>query len=166
MKLLVVTDRLDPQASNGAEVFATELCEHLEQRHELLVITRTDPPPGLLRSARTLVVDDDVLWPAERLGAFLRDRLRFDEFDLLYNLGGLLFGSRITHVLGTLGCAVPLVNHFQALLAPYARYEGLVEERQKALGALQKSVSATAVLNIYPLSRSSRWPRERGTARP
>lgn len=150
MKLLVVTDRLDPRASNGAEVFATELCEQLEQRHELLVITRADPPPGLLRSARVLVVDDDVLWPTERLEDFLRDRLRFDEFELLYNLGGLLFGSRIAHVLGALGCALPLVNHFQALLGPYARHEGLFEERQKALGALQKSVSDAAVLNIFP----------------
>jgi glycosyltransferase involved in cell wall biosynthesis len=149
VRLLVVTDRLDPQGNNGAEIFAAELCGRLERRHDLTVITRAEPAPGLLRSARVVVVDEEDEQPAERLAAFLRGRLRLDGFDLLYNLGGLLFGSRVCHLLDALGCA-PLVNHFQALLGPYARREGLAADLQEAHAALQKAVSASAALNVFP----------------
>jgi glycosyltransferase involved in cell wall biosynthesis len=161
VKLLVVTDRLDPRGNNGSEIFATELCGRLERRHDLTVITRAAPAPGVLHAARVIVADDEATWPAERLGAFLRGRLRLDEPDLLYNLGGLLFGSRVAHGLGLLGCAAPLVNHFQALLGPYARHEGLDEDAQRAHAALQKSVSAAAALNVFPsLSELARAARE------
>jgi glycosyltransferase involved in cell wall biosynthesis len=157
----VVTDRLDPEGRNGAEIFATELCGRLERRHELTVVTRAEPAPGVLRAARVVVVDGEAAWPAERLAAFLRGRLRPDEPDLLYNLGGLLFGCRIVHALGLLGGAAPLVNHFQALLGPYARHEGLDEEAQRAHAALQRSVSAVAALNLFPsLSELARAARE------
>lgn len=148
MKILAVTDHLQRDA-NGSEVFAGELCRLLERRHELTVIARAEPQPGFLRSP-VIAAGDETARQADDLAAFLRARLRLDDFDLVYNLGGLLFGCQVAHVLGLIGCAAPLVNHFQALLGPYARHEGLDGGAQDAHSALQKAVSRAAVLNVFP----------------
>lgn len=159
MKILVVTDHLQRDA-NGSEVFAGELCRLLERRHELTVVARGEPRPGLLDSP-VIAAGDEVARQADDLAAFLRARLRLDDFDLVYNLGGLLFGCQVAHVLGLIGCVAPLVNHFQALLGSYARHEGLDGGVQEANAALQKSVSRAAVLNVFPsLSELERALRE------
>jgi glycosyltransferase involved in cell wall biosynthesis len=150
MRILVVTDHLRRDGRNGAEVFSSELCGQLERRHRLTVVTRAEPPPSLLRQARVLAVGDGVPGKPELLAEFLRSQLRFDDFDLLYNLGGLLFGSQVVHLLRLLGCALPLVNHFQVLLGEYAREEGLSVAEERAHAALQKAVSGEAVLNVHP----------------
>ncbi len=159
MKILVVTDHLQRDA-NGSEVFAGELCRLLERQHELTVIARGEPRPGLLRSP-VIAAGDEVTRQADDLAAFLRARLHLDDFDLVYNLGALLFGCQVTHVLGLIGCAAPLVNHFQALLGSYARHEGLDSGAQEVNSALQKTVSRAAVLNVFPsLSELERALRE------
>ena len=150
MRILVVTERLDREGHNGSEVFAGELCAVLERRHELCLVTRGEPRSALSGSSPVVVLGDEMARPAASLAAFLKARLRLDDFDLVYNLGGLLFGSQITHVLGLLGGSVPVVNHFQALLGSYARYEGLDEIHQQAHATLQRAVSRAAVLNIFP----------------
>jgi glycosyltransferase involved in cell wall biosynthesis len=150
VKLLVVTERLDREGANGSEVFSTELCAALARRHELCVVTRDEPRPDVLPGARVVALGDELSRPPASLAAFLNARLRPDDFDLVYNLGALLFGSQITHVLGLLGGSVPVINHFQALLGSYARHEGLDEAQQQAHASLQRAVSRSAALNLFP----------------
>ena len=73
-----------------------------------------------------------------------------EERDLVYNLGGLAYGAAVVAALAAqVEEDLPLVNHFQAMLGPYAQKEGLAEEMEEINSADQKVLAEAAVLNIF-----------------
>jgi glycosyltransferase involved in cell wall biosynthesis len=71
------------------------------------------------------------------------------EFDCVYNLGALMFGCRVIQTLVSVSPPFLWINHFQALLGPYAATEGRSHADQETHAAGQKFVAAGASLNIF-----------------
>ncbi|HEV7684319.1 MAG TPA: glycosyltransferase family 4 protein [Pyrinomonadaceae bacterium] len=148
MRILVITDYLRTPSFNGSEIFCTELIRALQRQHEIDVIARR-PGKGVLGPEVTFVIETEIFADSERLGEFLAAHIDLSAYDLIYNLGALTFGCAVVSQLPPLSRQVPLVNHFQALLGPYARFEKLNKAEQLASGASQIEAAGRAALNIF-----------------
>ncbi|HEX5759813.1 MAG TPA: glycosyltransferase [Thermoanaerobaculia bacterium] len=147
MNLLVVTEFLRRPEYNGSEVACRALVEALRRRHRVDVVARADgdPVPGDV----AFPVDEPTRADPERLARFLAERIDLGAYDLVYNLGALSFGCEVVACLRPREAEVPLVNHFQALLAPYARAELRPRARQREHAAAQMEAAARAALNVF-----------------
>jgi len=149
MKILIVTEYYRDRCFNGSEVFCSQLVNALRREHEIDVLARDSDEPAGARNRPTYVVPEGILADAWQLPDFLAAQVPVARYDLVYNLGALIFGCNIVHTLLKSNPDMPLVNHFQALLSPYAREEGLGPPIQLINGAGQKETARKALLNIF-----------------
>jgi glycosyltransferase involved in cell wall biosynthesis len=145
MKILVITDHYRAYPENGSEVFCSELVNVLSSSHEIDVLARAAANSDLPR----WMIDDAVANDFEALGLFLAQNVDTTCYDLVYNLGGLIFGCRVVQMLQAFNPDLPLVNHYQALLGPYAEAEGKNAREIEDHAACQLQVAANARLNIF-----------------
>jgi glycogen synthase len=147
MKLLIITENVGSSFRQGSEVFCSQLVGHLAKYHEVTLIAAQ----GFLETVKeTITVDLSLASDPEALALFLAERVEVEEHDLVYNLGGLAYGAVVVTALAAqMEEDLPLVNHFQAMLGPYAQKEGLAEEMEQLNSADQKMLAEAAVLNIF-----------------
>jgi glycosyltransferase involved in cell wall biosynthesis len=166
MRILVITEFLRDQCRNGSEVFSRDLIAALGRRHHIDVLaTKTDAdlpsvtyglPPTALKDSRALAT-------------FLEERIEPGRFDLIYNLGALAFGCGIVQVIAHRLGTTRLVNHFQALLGPYAKRQGSSEAMQAHVARCQTDAAGHAAMNIFASADELRtalvhgFPLERGS---
>lgn len=148
MRILVITDYLRTPSFNGSEIFCAELIRALQPQHEIDVIARV-AKKGLPDQAVTFAISDEILSDPAQLRNFLSALINWSSYDLVYNLGALTFGCSVVSNLPPLPAGIPLVNHFQALLGPYARFERLTTAEQEKNGAVQIEAAGKASLNIF-----------------
>jgi len=147
MKLLIITEKVGTSFRQGSEVFCGQLVGHLAERHEVTLITTQS---SLETVRETVVVDLPLASDPEALAFFLAERVEVERHDLVYDLGGLAYGAAVVTALAAqVEDDLPLVNHFQAMLGPYAQKEGLPEEIERLNSADQKMLAEAAVLNIF-----------------
>jgi glycosyltransferase involved in cell wall biosynthesis len=146
MRILVVTEHLRERPFNGSEVACRSLVRALRRRHGVDVVARAGDDSSA--SEVTLAVGEEERTDPERLRSSLAERVRLDAYDVVYNLGALAFGCEVVTRLAPWDAGVPLVNHFQALLGPYARADGRPPDRQRSYAAGQMEVAARAALNV------------------
>jgi glycosyltransferase involved in cell wall biosynthesis len=146
MKILVITEYFRASCSNGAEVFAKELIAALKKKHAIHVLAHAteNDLPGL-----DIPIPADVYSSIDKLREFLYERVVPGNYDLVYNLGGLLFGCFIVRYLEPLFSSVPLVNHFQVLFAPLAEKENMTNAKQDLISKPQLHAASLAALNIF-----------------
>lgn len=150
MRLLVVTERLQDNPTNGAEAFAACLLRVLAREHRVSVVCR--PPSAGARALEGIArveVADELLAEADTLTSHLRERVAVNDYDLLYNLGNLAFGARICAFLLILAPRLPMVNHFQTVLAEYSRIEGLDATALRQAAASQALCAQLGSLSIF-----------------
>jgi len=151
MKILVVTDRLGSELKTGSDIFCAALLGELGKRHEICAIGRTYG--GLKESRRdddgNLLVSDAAANDSRLLMQFIRDHIDPQEYDLIYNLGGLVFNSKAVNLLRMLAPRLPVVNHFQTLLVEYARQEKHNELLQLQAREQQVSCVRGSSMNIF-----------------
>lgn len=147
LRLLVVTESAGGSAASGAEVFCGLLVSQLARRHRVTLIAARGEPPAKL--TRWHEVDLALAADPELLSAELADQVQVEDFDLVYNLGGLAYSNSVVAALASNAGALPLVNHFQALLGPYAATEGLDEELRQFNEEGQRQAAEAATVNIF-----------------
>lgn len=150
MKLLVITEKVGSSFRQGSEVFCGQLAGYLARHHEVTLITTQGHLDG---AWDTVTVDLSLAAEPETLALFLAERVAVEEHDLIYNLGGLAYGAAVVGALaantGERPEGLPLVNHFQAMLGPYAEKEGLAADMALFNSADQKLLAEAAALNIF-----------------
>jgi glycosyltransferase involved in cell wall biosynthesis len=146
MKLLLVTEFLRRSPCNGSEVACAALVEALRRRHQVDVVALAGAgdPDGI-----EFPVDEAIRADPERLRSYLAERIEVAGYDLVYNLGALTFGCEVVAALQPWTVAVPLLNHFQALLGPYARADLRPLGAQRQHAAPQMAVAARGALNAF-----------------
>lgn len=151
MKILVVTDRLGKEQKTGSDIFCDSLLQELRKRHTVVAIGRTYAPIQGCQVAENgdIIVDDAAANDSRILMRFVREHLKPAEFDLLYNLGGLVFNSKVVNLIRMLTPKIPVVNHFQALLVEYVKTENLNELLQLQAREQQVSCVRGSALNIF-----------------
>lgn len=151
MRILVVTDRVGNAETNGSEVFCSSLLAHLREQHAVRVVGRLSDPlaEACVLENGDLGVSAAMANDSKLLMQFLRANIRPGEYDLLYNLGGLIFNCKVVTLLRVLAPAWPLVNHFQAILTEYSRLERQDLDQQNAARDSQVSCVRGAALNIF-----------------
>ncbi len=149
-EILIVTDRIGNDCINGSEYFCSSVVEYLEHTHNITVLTRNSKKKEKRSSPNIIEIKDDIINKPTALINFLKTAIDIHKYDLIYNLGGLAFGSNIVRILDMLSKKIPIVNHFQAVLASYAKYEGLASDIQAKNSSSQRIVAREAVLNIFP----------------
>lgn len=151
MRILVVTDRVGNAATNGSEVFCHGLIEELRKRHEVRVLGRlTDiHADSEVLANGDLGVSAAAANDSRLLMQFLRAHVRPADYDLIYNLGALMFNCKVVALLRVLSPAWPVVNHFQAILAEYARLERQDAAQQQAAKEQQMACVRGAAGNLF-----------------
>ena len=153
LRLLVITDAFGANSERGSDVFCTGLARTLRNRHEVTIVAPGEPEPATDEGNRVIQLAVSVVADATALEQALSARVAVENFDLIYNLGGLAFGNTVVFSLLAVHGRLPLVNHFQTLLGSYAGEEGYglatVDLNQQG----QKEIAKHAVLNIF-LSQS------------
>lgn len=146
MRILVVTEYFRRSCFNGAEVFAQDLVAALRKTHTVHVLAHatTDDLPGL-----DIPVPDATYASVEKLREFLYEKVKLHQYDVVYNLGGLLFGCFIIVYLRHVVSVTPLVNHFQVLFAPLAENEKMTNAKQELISKPQIKAASLAALNIF-----------------
>ena len=154
LKLLIVTDTFRNNCARGSDVFCTALIESLQRRHDVTVITSGDSASpdiaatdGVIRLGPSSIADPD------ELKRVLVEQLAGEDFDLLYNLSGMLFGNTIASIFLEANSQLPLANHFQTMLGSYAGEEGYGQATVDFNQEGQKESAEQAVLNVF-LSQS------------
>lgn len=148
MKILAITDYYRDQPENGSEVFCCELINALRGAHEIDVLARTSPSFGHTRNRPRWSIDDRVANDSAAFAQFL-SHIDTTRYDLVYNAGALMFGCEVVELLRIFNPALPLVNHYQALLGPYADAEGKSAGEASAHAAGQMLAAAGAHANIF-----------------
>lgn len=138
-RILAVTDRIGPQPTNGAQVFAEAILRQLTQGFEIeVLVAETQNGPCEPFPVFGVPGDADAL-PAAALTPHL-----------IYNLGATSWSCRVASLAARRWPKAALVNHFQLNLAAYARFEQMSPERIRAFGRIQGEVAVAAAANIYP----------------
>lgn len=151
MRILVVTDRVGNPDANGSEVFCAALIEQLREKHSIRVIGRlTDPlAEAKVLDNGDLAVSSAMANDSTVLMQFLRANVVPGDYDLIYNLGGLIFNCKVIALLRLLKPAWPVVNHFQAILSEYSRLERQDLAMQASAKEQQVSTVRGSALNIF-----------------
>jgi glycosyltransferase involved in cell wall biosynthesis len=149
VRILAITDYYRERVENGSEVFCARLIDALRRDHRIDVLARAAEEAGAGRSRARWSVDDGTANDLISLGRFLLANIDPAEYDCVYNLGALMFGCRVVRVARALFGDLPLVNHFQALLGPYAAMEGRPAEVREAHAVDQRLAAAGARLNVF-----------------
>jgi glycosyltransferase involved in cell wall biosynthesis len=146
MRILVITEYFRGACSNGAEVFARDLVTELRKTHTIHVLAHAteDDWPGL-----DIPVPAATYASVEKLRQFLYEEVKPQHYDVIYNLGGLLFGCFVVAYLKHVVSVVPLVNHFQLLFAPLAEKESMTTAKQELISKPQIRAASLAALNIF-----------------
>jgi glycosyltransferase involved in cell wall biosynthesis len=151
LRLLVIVETFGD--ARGTDVFCNALAEALRRRHHVTTIAASASGPDVEETDGVIRLGPSVLADSDALGVALASRVAVDGFDLVYNLSGLSFGNTVALTLLATHPALPLVNHFQALLGSYAGEEGwgaaTVDFNQEG----QRDIAEQAALNIF-LSQS------------
>jgi glycosyltransferase involved in cell wall biosynthesis len=149
VRILAVTEYYREENHNGSEVQCAELIDALRARHHVDVIARASDAAPHARRRPTWAVSDAALKDTGGLAEMLVRTVDVGAYDCVYNLGALLFGCRIVALLRLGYPELPLVNHFQALLGPYAAAEGAPLAECDAHAAPQHDAVRGALLNIF-----------------
>ncbi len=167
MRILAITEYYRRQAWNGSEIFCSRLIDALRVHHEVAVLARSAGDDEAAERI-DIAVPDSIVNDADALRRLLVERTAEGAYDVIYNLGALLFGCKVAGLLATAMPEVPLVNHFQALLGPYARIEGMEQLLEQANGIDQQEVAARAASNIFlsdsELLAATEWGFELGSS--
>jgi len=169
MRLLIVTDRVGNLESNGSEVFCSLVIADLRARHQVTVVGRAQSThtPDEITPEGDLAVSNATANDSKLLLEFLRKNLKLDTYDLVYNLGALVFASKTINLIRIMAPALPVVNHFQANLIEYATQERQSVELLNAARDQQVSCVRGSALNIfaslaeYRIAIKHRFPLER-----
>jgi glycosyltransferase involved in cell wall biosynthesis len=148
LSLLVITDHIGDEVTNGSQVFSSALVAQLARWFELTVVTYQAVRPPEILAGRLLIVPPDE--QEEGVSNWLARTLAPHSFSLIYNLGGTEASCYLSYCAANLLRHAPLVNHFQIMLNEYARHEGWSEDRISELGQAQQLVAEQAHLNIFP----------------
>ena len=150
MRILIITEYYRLVYRNGSEVFCRALVDYLQkQGHQLDILARVGVRHSRNPSALSYAIEDRMVNDGLALADYLTSHVDVAKYDLVYNLGGLIFGCNIVYLLSLTNPALPLVNHFEILLDPLARTEGYGTQTVLLKGASQKAVAGLALLNIF-----------------
>lgn len=146
MRILVITEYYRNSCFNGAEVFAKELIIALREIHTVDVLAHAtdDDLPGL-----AIPIPAATYGSVEGLKQFLQEKIKPHQYDVIYNLGGLLFGCFIVIYMRHVVSVTPLVNHFQLLFAPLAENEQMTNAKQHLISKPQIKAASSAAVNIF-----------------
>ena len=153
MKLLIITDTIGENCTKGSEIFCSELTHRLRSGNNVTVVatsasgSEVEEADGIIRIGTHLLGDPDAL-----RGCLLK-RVSVRDYDLIYNLGGMIFGNTVASAFLASNGPLPLVNHFQAMLGSYAGAEGYGDETIDLNREGQKEIAEQGLLNIF-LSQS------------
>lgn len=161
MRILAITEYYRDEGANGSEVFMRDAIDGLRERHDIDVLARLPRVESGTRRA-DFRIDDTVASDLGAFAAWLAETLAGRAYDAVYNAGALIFGCRATAALAQIGAPWPLINHFQALLGPYARAEGLDDARCLQNHAGQREAAESAVANIFISHAEVQAARESG----
>jgi glycosyltransferase involved in cell wall biosynthesis len=161
MRILAITEYYRDEGANGSEVFCREAIDRLRKRHDIDVLARR-PRAESGRRRADLLVDDAVASDLDTFTAWLETELQSRTYDVIYSAGALFFGCRAVAALAQAGIDAPIVNHFQALLGPYARAEGLDDARCLQNDAGQRDAVETGTANIFISQAEARAARDSG----
>jgi len=151
---MVITDTFRTTGARGSDVFCTALTESLQRRHAVTVITSADSScPDVAESEGVIRLGPSALADPDELQRVLLHPLAAADFDLIYNLGGMIFGNTIVSTILETNSRLPLANHFQTMLGSYAGEEGYGKATVDFNQEGQKESAERAVLNIF-LSQS------------
>ena len=153
MKLLIITDRLEGNSTKGSEVFCSQLTQRLRHGNQVTVITSSDSGAEVENGDGVIGIGSGLVFDPETLQQRLANRVSVSDFDLVYNLGGMLFGNTVAATLIASNGPLPLVNHFQAMLGSYASQEGYSDQTVESNRESQKQIAQQGILNIF-LSQS------------
>ncbi len=149
-KILVITDYFDSAVESGSELFCTALILQLRSHYDLTVFSKKrNQAPADKSDVSWIAIGDSAAQRPEVLKHFIQTHLEIKSFDLVYNLGGLSFGTHVLAHLDLSKHSIPLVNHFQIMLGHYAWQEGYDQNQQNAYWETQKQVACDATLNIF-----------------
>ena len=149
LRVLIITERVGSFCKNGSEIFCSSLIEKLADRIDIQIIAKAIDD-HFINNHKCFVIDEIMAQDSEKIYNFLEKNLDIREYDIVYNLGGLHFGSNIVLLLKIIKQKFILINHYQALLECYSKYEGYDEEFQKQNGATQRKLACFASVNIFP----------------
>lgn len=151
MKILVVTDRLGQELKTGSDIFCNALLDELRKYHEIVALGRSYAALTESQVLETgeLIVNEATANDSRQLMQFIREHVTVQDFDLIYNLGGLVFNSKAINLLRMLAPELPVINHFQTLLVEYAKQEKLNELLQLQARDQQVSCIRGSALNIF-----------------
>lgn len=159
MRILVITEYFREPCTNGAEVFALALIAELRKKHAIHVLAHAtgNDLPGL-----HIPVPAATYASVEKLREFLYEKVKPQDYDLVYNLGGLLFGCFIVSYMKHVISAVPLANHFQLLFAPLAEEEKMSGAKQALISKPQVRAASCGALNIFVSANELRKAMQHG----
>lgn len=154
-RILVITDRIGDQLTNGSQVFSHALIQQLSYWYRLTVIAEEGSAPALHPKTNLILAgsgEDNGLEPVFR-----------HTYALIYNLGATSFSCSITLAVAKILYDVPVINHFQVILEAYGHFEGWSTKQAKELGRVQEMAAQIAARNIFPsfselhLAGSLKW---------
>jgi glycosyltransferase involved in cell wall biosynthesis len=149
LKLLVIADTFGSDCANGSDVFCSALIECLRRRNSVTVITSSVSVTDVEEDDGVITLGPSVIGDPELLEEVLFSLVPEWDFDLVYNLSGMIFGNTVASVFLAANDRLPLVNHFQTMLGSYAGEEGYRRETVDFNQEGQKEIAERAVLNIF-----------------
>ncbi len=153
-RLLVITDRVGADCKSGSEVFCDALIRQLCREYEITVVAKVgfesgaDPAPS--GEFKLVSIPESLAQNSGEIARCIKTKTDLSSQELIYNLGGLFFGTEVLRALGAEAERIPLVNHFQIILGQFAWQEGYESYRQRAYWECQKAAAKRAAMNIFP----------------
>ncbi|MCP5111373.1 MAG: hypothetical protein GY953_11120 [bacterium] len=149
MKLLIITDTIGENCAKGSEIFCSELTRRLSRGNSVTVIAASNSGAEVEEADRIIRLGVHLLSDPDALRDVLLQRISVRDYDLIYNLGGMMFGNTVVSVLLASNGPLPLVNHFQAMLGSYAGEEGYGDDTIDRNREGQKEIAEQGLLNIF-----------------
>lgn len=153
-RLLVITDRVGPDCKSGSDVFCDALIRQLGRDYDVTVIAKTgvesQPDSALCGEFKLVSIPESSTQNAGEIARLVKASVDLSAQELVYNLGGLFFGTDVLRALEPAIEGIPLVNHFQIVLGQFAWQEGYESFRQRTYWECQKAPAKRAAVNIFP----------------
>ncbi len=152
-RLLAITDRVGPECTSGSDVFCDGLIRQLCRDYEVTVVAKTGVEAGAASAPggdfALVAIPDRLTSNPGEIARCIKAKVDLSGQELIYNLGGLFFGTEILSAVGPDVESTPLVNHFQIVLGHFAWQEGYETYRQRAYWECQKAAAKSGTLNIF-----------------